>query len=120
MSGSPVIALSGEILGIITQAGTGRFRGTSFGVTFEEARNFLDSGRRRARIASRSDCTIATSQPLGAFLLAAHGIQEFLRRFSGVLRREVFIQHYDGNLGIDLFQQLARWLAVHRLLGSRR
>jgi S1-C subfamily serine protease len=41
MSGSPVIAPNGEVLGIITQAGKGRFRGTSFGVTFEEARSFL-------------------------------------------------------------------------------
>jgi S1-C subfamily serine protease len=41
MSGSPVISLRGEVVGIITQAGKGRFRGTSFGVTFEEARSFL-------------------------------------------------------------------------------
>jgi len=41
MSGSPVISRRGEVLGIITQAGKGRFRSTSFGVTFEEARSFL-------------------------------------------------------------------------------
>ena len=41
MSGSPVISYSGEVIGIITQAGRGRFRGTSFGVTFEEAKSFL-------------------------------------------------------------------------------
>ncbi len=41
MSGSPVISSQGEVLGIITQAGKGRFRGTSFGVSFEDARNFL-------------------------------------------------------------------------------
>jgi Trypsin-like peptidase domain len=41
MSGSPVVSYHGEVLGIITQAGKGRFRGTSFGVTFEEARSFL-------------------------------------------------------------------------------
>jgi S1-C subfamily serine protease len=41
MSGSPVISPQGEVLGIITQAGKGRFRGTSFGVSFEDARNFL-------------------------------------------------------------------------------
>ena len=41
MSGSPVIAANGEVLGIITQTGKGKFRGLSFGVTFEEARSFL-------------------------------------------------------------------------------
>jgi S1-C subfamily serine protease len=41
MSGSPLISSRGEVIGIITQAGKGRFRGTSFGVTFEEARIFL-------------------------------------------------------------------------------
>lgn len=41
MSGSPVISPQGEVLGIITQAGKGRFRGTSFGVSFEDARSFL-------------------------------------------------------------------------------
>ena len=41
MSGSPVIASNGEVLGIITQAGKGKFKGLSFGVTFEEARSFL-------------------------------------------------------------------------------
>jgi len=41
MSGSPVISDRGEVLGIITQAGKGKFRGISFGVTFEQARIFL-------------------------------------------------------------------------------
>ena len=41
MSGSPVVSYRGEVLGIITQAGKGRFRGTSFGVSFEDARRFL-------------------------------------------------------------------------------
>lgn len=41
MSGSPVVSEEGEVLGIITQAGKGKFHGTSFGVTFEEARTFL-------------------------------------------------------------------------------
>jgi S1-C subfamily serine protease len=41
MSGSPVISYRGEVVGIITQAGRGRFRGTSFGVTLEEAKSFL-------------------------------------------------------------------------------
>lgn len=41
MSGSPIISPQGEVLGIITQAGKGPFRGTSFGVTFEDARSFL-------------------------------------------------------------------------------
>ena len=41
MSGSPVVSSQGEVLGIITQAGKGRFRGTSFGVSFEDARSFL-------------------------------------------------------------------------------
>lgn len=41
MSGSPVISPQGEVLGIITQAGRGRFHGTSFGVSFEDARSFL-------------------------------------------------------------------------------
>ena len=41
MSGSPVITGNGEVLGIITQAGKGKFRGLSFGVSFEQARSFL-------------------------------------------------------------------------------
>jgi hypothetical protein len=41
MSGSPVISSSGEVLGILTQAGKGRFRGISFGISFEEAKSFL-------------------------------------------------------------------------------
>lgn len=41
MSGSPIISSSGEVLGIITQAGKRSFRGTSFGMTFDEAKTFL-------------------------------------------------------------------------------
>jgi len=41
MSGSPVITASGQVTGILTLAGSGKFRGTSFGVSFEEARTFL-------------------------------------------------------------------------------
>ena len=41
MSGSPVMSSTGEVLGILTLAGNGKFRGFSFGVSFEEARNFL-------------------------------------------------------------------------------
>ncbi len=41
MSGSPVISSSGEVLGILTQAGKGRFRGTAFGVTLDEAQSLL-------------------------------------------------------------------------------
>jgi len=41
MSGSPVISNNGEVIGILTQAGKGRFRGTSFGISFDEARGFL-------------------------------------------------------------------------------
>lgn len=41
MSGSPVISSEGEVLGILTVAGKGKFRGLSFGVSFEDARSFL-------------------------------------------------------------------------------
>ena len=41
MSGSPVISLQGEVIGILTMAGTGRFRGVSFGASLEEAADFL-------------------------------------------------------------------------------
>lgn len=41
MSGSPVISSDGEVLGILTLAGSGKFRGLSFGVSFQEARDFL-------------------------------------------------------------------------------
>jgi len=41
MSGSPVISNDGEVLGILTQAGRGKFHGTSFGVSLDEARTFL-------------------------------------------------------------------------------
>ncbi|MBZ5666124.1 MAG: serine protease [Acidobacteriia bacterium] len=41
MSGSPVISGEGEVLGILTLAGKEKFRGFSFGVSFDEARSFL-------------------------------------------------------------------------------
>ena len=41
MSGSPIISASGEVLGILTLAGTGKFRGVSFGTSFAEAAPFL-------------------------------------------------------------------------------
>jgi S1-C subfamily serine protease len=41
MSGSPIISDDGEVLGILTLAGKGRFRGTSFGVSLEDAKSFL-------------------------------------------------------------------------------
>jgi len=41
MSGSPVISSDGEVLGILTLAGNAKFRGLSFGVSFEEAKSFL-------------------------------------------------------------------------------
>lgn len=41
MSGGPVISAQGEVLGILTLAGSGRFRGISFGASFEEAEDFL-------------------------------------------------------------------------------
>lgn len=41
MSGSPVISSEGEVLGILTLAGKEKFRGLSFGVSFEEAKSFL-------------------------------------------------------------------------------
>jgi hypothetical protein len=41
MSGSPVISMQGEVLGILTLAGTGKFRGVSFGTSLEEAADFL-------------------------------------------------------------------------------
>jgi S1-C subfamily serine protease len=41
MSGGPVISREGEVLGIITLAGKGKFIGLSFGVSFEEAKSFL-------------------------------------------------------------------------------
>ena len=41
MSGSPVISADGEVLGILTLAGSGQFRGISFGASFDEAAEFL-------------------------------------------------------------------------------
>ena len=41
MSGSPVITMQGEVIGVLTLAGTGKFRGVSFGASLEEAADFL-------------------------------------------------------------------------------
>ena len=37
VSGSPVLSAQGDVLGILTLAGSGKFRGLSFGASFEEA-----------------------------------------------------------------------------------
>jgi putative serine protease PepD len=41
MSGSPVINAQGEVIGILTLAGSGKFRGLSFGASLAEAADFL-------------------------------------------------------------------------------
>jgi hypothetical protein len=41
MSGSPVITAQGEVIGILTLAGSGKFHGISFGASLHEAANFL-------------------------------------------------------------------------------
>jgi S1-C subfamily serine protease len=41
MSGSPLVSANGEVVGIITTSGTGKFRGLSFGTDFERAATFL-------------------------------------------------------------------------------
>jgi hypothetical protein len=41
MSGSPVLNTQGEVIGILTLAGSGEFRGLSFGASLEEAASFL-------------------------------------------------------------------------------
>lgn len=41
MSGSPVISAQGEVIGILTLAGSGQFRGLSFGASLQEATGFL-------------------------------------------------------------------------------
>ena len=41
MSGSPLVTSAGEVVGLITTAGTGKFRGISFGTSFERAAAFL-------------------------------------------------------------------------------
>jgi hypothetical protein len=43
MSGSPIISAQGEVIGILTLAGTGKFRGLSFGASLDEAATFLRS-----------------------------------------------------------------------------
>ena len=41
MSGSPIVSSQNEVIGILTLAGSGRFRGISFGASLAEAVNFL-------------------------------------------------------------------------------
>jgi len=41
MSGSPLVTETGDVIGLITTAGTGKFRGMSFGTSFERAAAFL-------------------------------------------------------------------------------
>ena len=41
MSGSPLISAEGQVVGILTLAGRGRFRGISFGASLAEAASFL-------------------------------------------------------------------------------
>jgi len=41
MSGSPLVTEQGEVIGLITTAGTGKFRGISFGTSLERAAAFL-------------------------------------------------------------------------------
>ena len=43
MSGSPILSSSGAVVGILTQAGKGKFRGLSFGITISDARAFLSA-----------------------------------------------------------------------------
>jgi S1-C subfamily serine protease len=41
MSGSPVLTSDGQVVGLITTSGTGKFRGISFGTSLEHAAAFL-------------------------------------------------------------------------------
>lgn len=41
MSGSPIVDDSGEVIGVVTLAGTGKFRGMSFGTSMANALGFL-------------------------------------------------------------------------------
>ena len=50
MSGSPLVTEQGDVIGLITTAGTGKFRGISFGTSFERAAAFL----RKAGLTSAS------------------------------------------------------------------
>ena len=43
MSGSPVVTSQGELIGLITTAGTRRFSGTSFGISVERTSGFLQA-----------------------------------------------------------------------------
>src|ERR1051326_1640183 len=41
MSGSPILTIDGKVAGVVTTAGTGKFRGITFGTTLERAGAFL-------------------------------------------------------------------------------
>jgi len=41
MSGSPIVDESGDVIGVVTLAGTGKFRGISFGTSMTNAAGFL-------------------------------------------------------------------------------
>jgi len=41
MSGSPILTSDGDVVGVLTTAGTGKFRGISFGTSMERADSFL-------------------------------------------------------------------------------
>ena len=66
MSGSPIISGNGEVLGILTLAGSGRFRSFSFGISFDEARAFLRSEGLQGGSLSRRDATIPGTPSLTA------------------------------------------------------
>lgn len=61
MSGSPVISMQGEVIGVLTLAGAGKFRGISFGASFEEAADFLKA----EGIPTTPDFQGANALPLG-------------------------------------------------------
>jgi hypothetical protein len=63
MSGSPVISSEGEVLGILTLAGNGKFRGLSFGVSFEEAKIFLAAEGVIASVGVRGSRAIERNWP---------------------------------------------------------
>ena len=42
MSGSPILTADGKVAGLVTTAGTGKFRGITFGTTLERAAAFLN------------------------------------------------------------------------------
>jgi len=55
MSGSPLVNERGEVIGLITIAGSGKFRGLSFGTSFERAATFLTRAGIRSIVESPQD-----------------------------------------------------------------